>query len=85
MMDTIVGSIRGMGYGVTPTIVSMLGACGLRLLWIATIFQLPQYHTPGALFFSYPVSWALTFLAHFLCFLIMRRKFPKQDEMPEML
>jgi len=79
MMDAIVGSIRGMGYGVTPTIVSMLGACGLRILWIATIFQLPQYHTPEALFFSYPVSWAITFLVHLLCFLIMRRKFPKQD------
>lgn len=83
MMDTIVGSIRGMGYGVTPTIVSMLGACGLRLLWIATIFQMPEYHTPKALFFSYPVSWALTFLAHFLCFLLMRKKFPKQDEVSE--
>lgn len=83
MMDAIVGSIRGMGYGVTPTIVSMLGACGLRLLWIATIFQIPQYHTPHALFFSYPVSWALTFLAHFVCFVIMRRKFPKQDEITE--
>ena len=80
MMDTIVGSIRGMGYGVTPTIVSMLGACGLRLLWIATIFQLPKFHTPEVLFFSYPVTWTLTFLAHLVCFLIMRRKFPKVDE-----
>ena len=85
MMDAIVGSIRGMGYGVTPTIVSMLGACGLRLLWIATLFQLPQYHTPEALFFSYPVSWTLTFLAHLVCFLIMRRKFPKQDELNQPL
>ncbi|MBQ9767168.1 MAG: MATE family efflux transporter [Lachnospiraceae bacterium] len=83
MMDAIVGSIRGMGYGVTPTIVSMLGACGLRLLWIATIFQIPQYHTPRVLFFSYPVSWALTVLAHLICYLIMRRKFPKQDEITE--
>ncbi|MCH5273758.1 MAG: MATE family efflux transporter [Lachnospiraceae bacterium] len=80
MMDAIVGSIRGMGYGVTPTIVSMLGACGLRILWIATVFQIPQYHTPESLFISYPVSWLITFLAHLVCFLIMRRKFPKQDE-----
>lgn len=79
MMDTIVGSIRGMGYGVTPTIVSMLGACGLRLLWIATIFQVPKYHTPEVLFFSYPVSWTLTFLAHLICFILMRKKFPKTD------
>lgn len=82
MMDTIVGSIRGMGYGVTPTIVSMIGACGLRLLWIATIFQLPKLHTPEVLFFSYPVTWTLTFLAHLVCFVIMRKKFPKMDEEP---
>jgi len=80
MMDTVVGSIRGMGYGVTPTIVSMLGACGLRLLWIATIFQIPKFHTPEVLFTSYPVTWTITFLAHLICFLIMRRKFPKVDE-----
>ena len=79
MMDTIVGSIRGMGYGVTPTIVSMIGACGLRLLWIATLFQIPKFHTPEVLFTSYPVTWTLTFLAHLVCFLIMRRKFPKTD------
>ena len=79
MMDTIVGSIRGMGYGVTPTIVSMIGACGLRLIWIATIFQIPKLHTPEVLFTSYPVTWTLTFLAHLVCFLIMRRKFPKTD------
>lgn len=83
MMDAIVGSIRGMGYGVTPTIVSILGACVLRLVWIATIFQVPQYHTPEVLFLSYPVSWAITFLTHLVCFLIMRRKFPKQDAVTE--
>ncbi len=79
MMDTIVGSIRGMGYGVTPTIVSMIGACGLRLLWIGTIFQIPKFHTPEVLFTSYPVTWTLTFLAHLVCFILMRKKFPKVD------
>lgn len=83
MMDTIVGSIRGMGYGVPPTIVSILGACGLRILWISTIFQIPQYHTPEVLFISYPVTWIITFLAHLVCFLIMRRKFPKLDAAAE--
>ncbi len=34
LMDVMVGVLRGMGYSVTPTVVSLLGACGLRLLWI---------------------------------------------------
>ncbi len=79
LMDCIVGSIRGMGYAVTPTIVSLLGACGLRILWIFTIFQIPEYHTEFMLFVSYPVSWTITFLVHFICYIFMRRKFPKQD------
>lgn len=79
LMDCIVGSIRGMGYAVTPTIVSLLGACGLRILWIFTIFRIPEYHTEFMLFVSYPVSWTITFLVHFICYIFMRRKFPKQD------
>ncbi len=79
LMDCIVGSIRGMGYAVAPTVVSLLGACGLRILWISTVFQLPQLHTEFFLFLSYPVSWAITFVVHLICFAFMRRRFPKED------
>ncbi len=79
LMDCIVGAIRGMGFAVTPTIVSMLGACGLRIIWIFTVFRVPENHTVLMLFVSYPVSWVITFLAHFVCYAFMRRKFPKTD------
>lgn len=79
LMDCIVGSIRGMGYAVTPTIVSLLGACGLRILWIFTVFRIPKYHTVFMLFLSYPISWLITFIVHLICFLIMRQHFPKTD------
>ena len=79
LMDCIVGSIRGMGFAVTPTIVSMLGACGLRILWICTIFSVPENHTEFMLFLSYPLSWTITFLTHLICYIFMRKKFPKTD------
>ncbi len=79
LMDCCTGAIRGMGFAVAPTIVSLLGACGLRLLWIGTIFQIPEYHTEFMLFLSYPLSWGITFFVHLICFVIMRRKFPKDD------
>ncbi|MBR5091544.1 MAG: MATE family efflux transporter, partial [Ruminiclostridium sp.] len=79
LMDCIVGSIRGMQYAVTPTIVSMLGACGLRILWIFTGFTLPEFHTEFWLFMSYPASWIITFLVHLICFFFMRRKLPASD------
>ncbi|MCR4779958.1 MAG: MATE family efflux transporter [Ruminiclostridium sp.] len=79
LMDCIVGSIRGMQYAITPTIVSLLGACGLRLLWIFTGFQLEEFHTEFWLFMSYPASWITTFLVHLICFFFMRRRLPKRD------
>ena len=75
LMDAMVGVIRGMGRSITPTVVSLLGACGLRLLWIATVFQTPQYHTEFMLFASYPISWLITFLTHCVCYAYYRRKY----------
>lgn len=79
LMDCMVGVIRGMGYAVTPTVVSLLGACGLRILWIFTVFMIPEYHTQQMLFYSYPMSWAITFTVHLICFIIMRKRLPKED------
>ena len=74
MMDVAVGSLRGMGYAIMPMIVSLIGACGLRLLWIFTFFRMETFHTQASLYLTYPVSWLITFLAHMVCFVIVRRK-----------
>lgn len=73
MMDVMVGILRGLGRSVIPTIVSMIGACGLRLVWIFTIFAEEKYHTTRMLYLSYPLSWSITTLAHIICFLIVWR------------
>ncbi len=72
MMDTMVGVLRGMGYAVMPMIVSLVGACGLRLLWIFTFFRMPQFHTTRSLYLTYPVSWAVTFAAHMFCYMMIQ-------------
>ena len=77
-MDVLVGSLRGMGYAVLPMIVSLLGACGFRILWIFTIFA--AVHTMPVLFLSYPVSWVITALIHYICFRRLRAKLPLEDE-----
>ncbi|MBO5325848.1 MAG: MATE family efflux transporter [Lachnospiraceae bacterium] len=78
MMDVMVGSMRGMGCSIVPMIVSLLGACAFRLVWLATIFQIPEYHCIETIYMSYPVSWTLTFLAHVICFIIVRYKRGKE-------
>lgn len=72
VMDVMVGSLRGMGYSVMPMIVSLLGSCVLRLLWVATVFR--AVGTIGSLYISYPVTWALTSAVHIACFIAARRK-----------
>lgn len=79
LMDSIVGSIRGMGYSVLPMVVTLLGACGLRLVIIATVFQIPQYHTVDTIYLSYPITWTVTFLAHIVCLVIAFRRLKKRD------
>ena len=62
LMDVTTGLIRGMGSSVPPMLICVLGVCGLRILWIYTIFRMPQYHTLPGLYLSYTVSWLVTFL-----------------------
>lgn len=82
LMDTMVGQLRGVGYSVMPMIVSLTGACLLRIVWIMTVFAMPQYHTLRMLYLSYPVSWAITFLAHFVCYLVCARRLPREATQP---
>ncbi len=73
MMDVSGGSVRGLGYSITPTIVSLLGACALRIVWVYTIFRVE--HSLLSLYVSYPISWALTFSLHIACFVVFHRRY----------
>lgn len=78
LMEVTVGMLRGIGYSVLPMLVTLLGACGFRLVWLATVFQIPQYHATTTIYSSYPISWTLTFLSHFFCFLWAMRHLRKK-------
>lgn len=79
IMDVFTGTIRGLGYSVLPMVVSLLGACAFRIIWIFTVFRM--YHSTFALYISYPISWLLTAFVHLCCYLIIRRKiFPGKDK-----
>ena len=71
LMDTQVGVLRGLGYSMVPMIVSLVGACGLRLIWVAFVF--PLVGTPAALYVSYPVSWLVTAIFHCVFFFRVRK------------
>ena len=79
MMEKTTGALRGMGASLSPMLLSVLGVCGIRILWIYTIFQIPAYHTPQSLYLSYPISWIITFVLQLLAFIFIYRKQVRQD------
>ena len=78
LMDVMVGQMRGIGYSILPMIVSLTGACLLRVVWILTVFAANK--TQYILYISYPISWFATFATHFVCYMIVaRRKLPVKE------
>ena len=74
MMDVSTGALRGMGASTVPMIISILGVCAFRVVWVKTVFQIPEFHTLPCLYASYPISWVLTFAAQLLAFFLVYRK-----------
>ena len=72
IMDTLVGSLRGIGYSILPMLVSLTGVCLIRVIWIFTVFK--AVHTTFSLYISYPITWVITLVAHGICFMVVRKK-----------
>ncbi len=76
LMDVAGNQLRGMGKSYEPMIVSLVGACGVRLAWI--FFVLPLNHTLTMLYWAYPISWAATFFAQFALYFIVRKQMKRK-------
>ena len=74
IMDVSTGTLRGMGYSFVPMLVSIFGVCGVRIGWLLTVFQIPQFHTPSCLYLSYLVSWTVTLIGQITLFMIVYKK-----------
>ncbi|MBO5564703.1 MAG: MATE family efflux transporter [Lachnospiraceae bacterium] len=77
-MDTICGAVRGMGRSILPMIVSLFGSCVFRVIWVLAVF--PQFRSIETLYISYPISWAMTALLHYLCFRLILRGVMQREQ-----
>ena len=80
ILDVIVGSMRGMGYSTIPTIITIAGITGVRLIWIATVFQM--WTTLPGLYLCFPVSWIVTSLFQMVCWFYVRNHLEKHTLQP---
>ena len=78
IMETFTGWLRGLGYSLMPTIVSVAGICGIRILWIYAFFPMDIFHSILGLYYCYPISWSIT-SAIFIVMCIFARKRIKRD------
>jgi Na+-driven multidrug efflux pump len=61
-----------MGVSTLPTILMVVGICGVRLLWIYTMF--PIHHTLESIYLCFPISWAVTSIVEFILWIIVYRR-----------
>ena len=79
LMDVTGGCIRGLGRSFSPMLISLLGICGLRILWMLTVFRIPSFHTPACLYLAYPISWLVTYLADLALYRYSYKKAIKKE------
>lgn len=82
IMDVMAGALRGIGYSIMPMIVSIVGVCVLRLIWLATVFQIPEFHKIETVYLSYPVTWILTSLVYIVFFVWIRIRSARKKSAP---
>ena len=79
IMEIFIGSLRGMGYALIPMIISLVGACGLRILWLQTVFKLERFnHDIRMVYIIYPISWIITTIALIIVYIYARKKLLKK-------
>jgi len=89
LMETGCGALNGLGKSVSPMVITLIGSCLFRVVWIYTVFAyfqpiLPLSDALRVLYLSYPISWALTALVQFLfCFTNLKKAEKEATLQPE--
>ncbi len=77
-METGSGLVRGLGRSTYSTIITLIGACLFRVVWVLAVFKaLP---TLEIIFVSFPISWAITATAQFICTAVILRRMIRKKE-----
>lgn len=78
LQDVVTGALRGIGASFVSMILTVLGICGIRVLWIYTVFQIPRFHSQTVLYVSYPLSWIVTLIIQLTAFSVIFRRLQKR-------
>ena len=68
--EILSGYLRGFGISLVPAILTLFGVCGVRIVWINTVF--PLHQTFRSIMLVYPISLATTALLIFIALMVYR-------------
>lgn len=74
VMESITGVLRSIGKSVQSMIISILGVCGIRVVFILTLFKLPQFNSYVSLLLTYPVSWVVCIVIMLIVYEVEKKK-----------
>lgn len=60
VIEVLSGAMRGYGSSMVPAMVTFIGICGVRIIWVYSVFN--YSHTWNTLMAVYPASWLVTML-----------------------
>lgn len=72
ILVTMPGVMRGMGYSITPMLITLGCACLMRIVWLNTAFA--WYPTVKVLFAVYPFTWSLGAIGHLISYVCVRKR-----------
>ncbi len=76
--DVMSGTMKAYGWNMVPTFIMVFGICGVRILWIFTLFRASRSFV--MLTWLYPVSWLVTNIAITIAYFVVLKKMKKQGK-----
>lgn len=72
------GAMRGLGHSMTPAVITFMGSCVLRLIWISTACKM--VHEFWMLMIIYPISWIITGIAMMIAYGMLKHRIFKKAQ-----
>ncbi len=72
IMGVLPGAIRGLGSSLPPSLITIIGTCGIRIIWVYTVFK--EFPSLYVLYLVHPITWVLTITALSITLKIVYKK-----------
>ena len=78
IMESLSGTMRGIGYSTLPMVITIIGVCGIRIFWVTVMFNFEPFNNIIGLFLCWPISWIAASIAMAIALIIVLKKQEKK-------